>query len=44
MKLQSQAIPTSEQFKANREGHLEALRVVREAAEAAALGGGERSR
>ncbi|MFY9319563.1 carboxyl transferase domain-containing protein [Lentibacter algarum] len=44
MKLQSQAIPTSEQFKANREGHLEALRVVREAAEAAAQGGGERSR
>ena len=44
MKLQSQAIPTSEQFKANREGHLETLRVVREAAEAAALGGGERSR
>lgn len=44
MKLQSQAIPTSEQFKANREGHMEALRVVREAAEAAALGGGERSR
>ena len=44
MKLQSQAIPTSEQFKANRERHLEALRVVREAAEAAALGGGERSR
>ena len=44
MKLQSQAILTSEQFKANREGHLEALRVVREAAEAAALGGGERSR
>ncbi len=44
MKLQSQAIPTSEQFKANVEGHEEALRVVQEAAEAAALGGGERSR
>ena len=44
MKLQSQAIATSEQFKANQAGHLEALRVVREAAEAAALGGGERSR
>ncbi len=44
MKLQSQAIPTSEQFKANVEGHTEALRVVQEAAEAAALGGGERSR
>ncbi|MBU2982062.1 methylcrotonoyl-CoA carboxylase [Lentibacter algarum] len=44
MKLQSQAIPTSEQFKANVEGHEAALRMVQEAADAAALGGGERSR
>ncbi|RFP89748.1 methylcrotonoyl-CoA carboxylase [Rhodobacteraceae bacterium 63075] len=44
MKLQSQAIPTSDQFKANQAGHEEALRVVREAAQAAAAGGGERSR
>ena len=44
MKLTSQALPSSADFKANREGHLEALRVVKEAAEAAALGGGERSR
>ncbi|WP_298675946.1 carboxyl transferase domain-containing protein [uncultured Lentibacter sp.] len=44
MKLSSQALPSSADFKANREGHLEALRVVQEAAEAAALGGGERAR
>ncbi|MCW1955449.1 MAG: methylcrotonoyl-CoA carboxylase [Roseobacter sp.] len=44
MKLSSQALPSSAEFKTNREGHLEALRVVREAAEAAALGGGERAR
>ncbi|KPP85635.1 MAG: 3-methylcrotonyl-CoA carboxylase beta subunit [Rhodobacteraceae bacterium HLUCCO07] len=44
MKLQSQAIPTSETFQANRDGHLEALRVIREAAELAAAGGGEKAR
>lgn len=44
MKLQSQAIPTSEAFQTNRDGHLEALRVVREAAELAAAGGGEKAR
>ena len=44
MKLQSKAIPASEEFKANREGHLEALRVVEEAAEMAAAGGGEAAR
>ena len=44
MKLQSKAIPASEEFKANREGHLEALRVVGEAAALAAAGGGEAAR
>ncbi|ETW11769.1 methylcrotonoyl-CoA carboxylase subunit beta [Roseivivax marinus] len=44
MKLKSQAIPTSEDFRANRAAHLEALAVVREAAEAAMAGGGERAR
>ena len=44
MKLTSSAIPTSETFKTNRAAHLEALSEIREAAEAAALGGGEKSR
>ncbi|WP_289043640.1 carboxyl transferase domain-containing protein [uncultured Aliiroseovarius sp.] len=44
MKLQSQATPGSEAYKANREGHLEALQVVAEAAEAAVMGGGQKSR
>ena len=44
MKLQSQAIPSSEAFKTNQTGHLAALKSVRDAAELAALGGGERSR
>ncbi len=44
MKLTSQAIPSSETFKANRDSHLEALGVVRNAAELAALGGGEKPR
>ncbi|SLN42820.1 Methylmalonyl-CoA carboxyltransferase 12S subunit [Roseivivax jejudonensis] len=44
MKLQSQALPSSEAFRANREAHLEALRVVEEAAAAAQAGGGERAR
>ncbi|WP_137699930.1 carboxyl transferase domain-containing protein [Marimonas lutisalis] len=44
MKLQSQAIPSSDSFKANRDGHLEALRVAQEAAELAAQGGGAKSR
>ncbi|WP_416881844.1 carboxyl transferase domain-containing protein [Marivita sp.] len=44
MKLRSQAIASSEQFKSNRAAHEEALRVVREAAELAAAGGGERAR
>jgi 3-methylcrotonyl-CoA carboxylase beta subunit len=44
MKLTSQALPSSEAFRANRAAHLDALNVVQEAAEAAALGGGEASR
>ena len=44
MKLNSSAIPSSETFQANRRGHLEALEVIREAAEAARMGGGEKSR
>ncbi|MFP7570807.1 carboxyl transferase domain-containing protein [Marivita sp. S2033] len=44
MKLQSQAIPSSEQFKTNQSAHREALAEIRSAAETAALGGGERSR
>jgi 3-methylcrotonyl-CoA carboxylase beta subunit len=44
MKLQSKAIPASDEFKANREGHLESLRVVKEAAAIAAAGGGEAAR
>ncbi|MEN9062461.1 carboxyl transferase domain-containing protein [Ponticoccus litoralis] len=44
MKLTSQAIAGSEGFRANEAAHLEALRVVREAAEAAAEGGGARAR
>ncbi|WP_323783531.1 carboxyl transferase domain-containing protein [Thalassovita sp.] len=44
MKLKSQAIPSSETFQTNLRGHLEALETVAQAAEAARLGGGERSR
>ncbi len=44
MKLRSQAISSSEQFKANIAAHEEALRVVREAADLAAAGGGEKAR
>lgn len=44
MKLQSQALPSSEAFKANQTAHEKALALVREAAEAAAMGGGEKSR
>ncbi len=44
MKLQSQVIASSEQFKTNQAAHEDALRVVRDAAELAAAGGGERSR
>jgi len=44
MKLKSSLVAGSEDAKANRAGHLEALRVVREAAEQAAAGGGEKAR
>nr|WP_318246010.1 carboxyl transferase domain-containing protein [Seohaeicola saemankumensis] len=44
MKLQSKAMPSSEAFKANRAAHLEALETIRAAAEAARMGGGEKSR
>ncbi len=44
MKLNSQAMPGSEAYKANRDGHLDALNVVAEAAGKAQTGGGERSR
>ncbi|MEX3016296.1 carboxyl transferase domain-containing protein [Gymnodinialimonas hymeniacidonis] len=44
MKLKSSFIAGSDEAKANRAAHLEALAVVREAAEMAAAGGGARSR
>ena len=44
MKLKSQALTSSETFRANRAAHLEALEVVHQAAEAAAEGGGAASR
>ncbi|NKX30007.1 methylcrotonoyl-CoA carboxylase, partial [Rhodobacteraceae bacterium R_SAG6] len=44
MKLQSKAMPSSEGFKQNTKAHLEALAEISEAAEAARLGGGEKSR
>lgn len=44
MKLVSQALPSSEAFAANRTAHLQALETVQQAAEVAALGGGEASR
>ena len=44
MKLTSSATPNTAAFKANRDRHLEALEIVQQAAETAALGGGERPR
>mgnify|MGYP000418360606 CR=1 FL=1 len=44
MKLQSQIVTGSEDFRANRDGHLAALETVRRAAEAATQGGGQKSR
>ncbi|MEO0781882.1 MAG: carboxyl transferase domain-containing protein [Pseudomonadota bacterium] len=44
MKLTSTALSSSEDFQANRRAHLEALRVVEEAVQAAASGGGEAAR
>ncbi|MEM7519637.1 MAG: carboxyl transferase domain-containing protein [Pseudomonadota bacterium] len=44
MKLTSQALPSSEAFKANTAAHLEALAAVRAAADTAAQGGGATAR
>jgi len=44
MKLKSQALPSSDGFKANRAAHLDALAQVASAAETATAGGGEKSR
>ena len=44
MKLTSTNLSSSEDFQANRRAHLEALRVVEEAVDAAASGGGEAAR
>ncbi len=44
MKLTSKAMPASEGFKANRVAHLDALAQISSAAEAARMGGGEKSR
>ncbi|NOE34670.1 MULTISPECIES: carboxyl transferase domain-containing protein [unclassified Ruegeria] len=44
MKLTSKAMPASEGFKANRAAHLDALAQISAAAEAARMGGGEKSR
>ena len=44
MKIGSSALASSEGFRANRKGHLDALSFVREAAELAASGGGLRAR
>ncbi|WP_299945000.1 carboxyl transferase domain-containing protein [uncultured Ruegeria sp.] len=44
MKLTSNAMPASEGFKANRTAHLDALAQISAAAEAARMGGGEKSR
>ncbi|WP_424986034.1 carboxyl transferase domain-containing protein [Microbulbifer sp. S227A] len=44
MRLTSSALPSSDGFKQNRAAHLEALETIRTAAEAARIGGGEKSR
>jgi len=44
MKLTSKAMPASEGFKANRAAHLDTLAQISAAAEAARMGGGEKSR
>ena len=44
MKLTSSATPNAAAFQASRDRHLEALEIVQQAAEMAALGGGERPR
>nr|WP_269812822.1 carboxyl transferase domain-containing protein [Pontibaca salina] len=42
--MTSRAVPSSEEFRQNRQAHLEALETIHAAAEAAAQGGGERAR
>lgn len=44
MKLKSKAMPASEGFKVNRAAHLDALAQISAAADAARMGGGEKSR
>ncbi|UWR08303.1 carboxyl transferase domain-containing protein [Ruegeria sp. B32] len=44
MKLRSSALPSSDGFKQNRAAHLDALAQISDAAEAARMGGGEKSR
>ncbi|WP_163851062.1 carboxyl transferase domain-containing protein [Pseudooceanicola aestuarii] len=44
MRLQSQVLTGGADFAANRDNHLAALEIVREAAEAAAAGGGQKAR
>ncbi|WP_170332675.1 carboxyl transferase domain-containing protein [Ruegeria arenilitoris] len=44
MKLNSKAMPASEGFKQNRAAHLDALAQISDAADAARMGGGEKSR
>ncbi|WP_109310441.1 carboxyl transferase domain-containing protein [Ruegeria sp. AU67] len=44
MKLQSAALPSSQGFQQNRAAHLDALAQIADAAEAARMGGGEKSR
>ncbi|RBW63091.1 carboxyl transferase domain-containing protein [Ruegeria sp. A3M17] len=44
MKLRSSALPSSEGFRENRAAHLDALAQIADAAEAARMGGGEKSR
>ncbi|MEL6648361.1 MAG: carboxyl transferase domain-containing protein, partial [Pseudomonadota bacterium] len=44
MRLTSDVLTASEEFKSNRAAHLEALRVVEEAADAAQQGGGQAAR
>ena len=44
MKLTSHAIPSSEEFQANRAAHLAALEEIASAAEAARMGGGDKAR
>ncbi len=44
MKLKSQVIPTSDQFRQNRDAHLAAMEQIAEAAALAAAGGGAKSR